>query len=219
MSTQAIALKRDETFIQKLVLNKTFWFIFILFGFSYPIIKSLNREIPNDLPIIYPLAEYKLTNEFGKPFGSHDLKGRVYLASFIFTSCPTSCPQSMKKMQIVQKRLRGLGTKVGIVTFSVDPENDTPAVLNKYARRFKANPYVWSFVTGPRKDVKDVIVNNFKVAMGEKTPGMMDIAHSEKIFLVDGAGRVRGLYSMDKQHIDQLMIDVGILVNKPNKTM
>jgi len=55
--------------------------------------------------------------------------------------------------------------------------------------------------------------------MGEKTPGMMDIVHSEKIFLVDKDGRVRGLYSMDKQHVDQLMIDMGILINKPSKTM
>lgn len=219
MSTHAIALKRDETFIQKLVLNKTFWFIFVLFGFSYPIYKSLNRELPPDLPAVFQLSDYKLTNEFGKPFGSDDLKGKVYVASFVFTSCPSTCPAMMKKMQIIQKRLKGLGTKVGIVTFSVDPETDTPAVLSKYARRFKANPYVWSFLTGPRKDVKDVIVNNFKVAMGEKTPGMMDIAHSEKIFLVDGAGVVRGLYTLDKQHVDQMMIDVGILVNKPKKTM
>ncbi|RLA60080.1 MAG: SCO family protein [Epsilonproteobacteria bacterium] len=219
MSIQTIALRRDETFIQKLVLNKTFWFIFILFGFSYPIFKSLRREIPNNLPVIFSLSEYKLTNEFGKPFGSEDLKGKVYIASFIFTSCATSCPQMMKKMQFIQKRLRGLGTKVGIVTFSVDPETDTPPVLNKYARRFKANPYVWSFLTGPRKNVKDVIINNFKVAMGEKTPGMIDIAHSEKLFLVDGAGKIRGLYSTDKQHVDQMMIDVGILVNTANKIM
>lgn len=216
MSAQTIVLKRDDTFIQKLVLNKTFWFIFVLFGFSYPIIKSLNRELPNDLPVIFKLQDYKLTNEFGKPFGSGELKGKIYLASFIFTSCPTACPMSMKKLQRVQKRLRGLGTKVAMVTFSVDPETDTPNVLYKYSRRFKANPYVWSFLTGPKKDVRSVIVNNFKVAMGEKTPGMMDIAHSEKIFLVDGNGKVRGLYSMDKQHIDQLMIDVGILVNKPS---
>ena len=219
MSTQAIALKRDETFIQKLVLNKTFWFIFVLFGFSYPIIKSMNRELPNDLPVLYTLSDFKLTNGFGKPFGSNDLKGRVYVASFVFTSCPSTCPAMMKKMQVIQKRLRGLGTKVGIVTFSVDPETDTPAVLNKYARRFKANPYVWSFLTGPKADVKDIVINNFKVAMGEKTPGMMDIVHSEKIFLVDKDGRVRGLYSMDKQHVDQLMIDMGILINKPSKTM
>ena len=219
MNTQAIALKRDDTFIQRLVLNKTFWFVFILFGFSYPIIKSINREIPNHLPVLYRLENYSLTNEFGKPFGSNDLKGKVYVASFVFTSCATTCPAMMKKMQVIQKRLRGLGTKVGIVTFSVDPETDTSPVLNKYARRFKANPYVWSFLTGPKADVKKVVIDNFKVAMGEKTPGMMDIAHSEKIFLVDGAGKVRGLYSTDKQHVDQMMIDVGILVNKPKKTM
>jgi protein SCO1/2 len=174
----------------------------------------MKRVLPPDLPALYAIPNFELTNEFGKPFGSRDLSGRIYLANFIFSSCHSSCPVTMKKTQIIQKRLRGLGTKVAILSFSVDPERDTPQVLNKFARDYQANPFVWSFLTGPYDKIKDLLVNGFKVAVGEKDPSMMDIAHSDKIILVDGTGMVRGLYSSDKQSVDQMMIDIGILINK-----
>jgi protein SCO1 len=212
--TQTLGFIRDQSPLQKIVLSKVFWISFILFGFSYPIYRSMKRVLPPDLPALYTIPNFELTNEFGKSFGSRDLSGRIYLANFIFTSCPSSCPATMKKTQIIQKRLRGLGTKVAILSFSVDPERDTPQVLNKFARDYQANPFVWSFLTGPYDKMKDLLVNGFKVAVGEKDPSMMDIAHSDKIILVDGTGTVRGLYSTDKQSVDQMMIDVGVLINK-----
>ena len=212
--TQTLGFIRNQSPLQKIVLSKAFWFSFIMFGFSYPIYRSMKRVLPPDLPALYAIPNFELTNEFGKPFGSRDLSGKIYLANFIFTSCPSSCPVTMKKTQIIQKRLRGLGTKVAILSFSVDPKRDTPEVLNKFARDYQANPYVWSFLTGPYDKIKDLLVNGFKVAVGEKDPSMMDIAHSDKIILVDGTGMVRGLYSSDKQSVDQMMIDVGILINK-----
>ena len=211
---QAIGFIRKESPLQKLVLSKLFWIGFLIFGFSYPIYRSLKRELPPDLSALYQIPSFELINEFGKPFGSKDLSGKVYLANFIFTSCPTSCPLTMKKTQIIQKRLRGLGTKVAILSFSVDPQRDIPEVLFKYSRDYSANPYVWSFLTGPKEKVKDLLVNGFKVVVGEKDPSMMDIAHSEKIIMVDGSGMVRGLYSTDKKSVDQMMIDIGILINK-----
>jgi protein SCO1 len=210
----AIGFIRNQSLLQKIVLSKTFWLGFLLFGFSYPIYRSLKRELPPDLPALYQIPQFELINEFGKPFGSKDLSGKIYLANFIFTSCPSACPAMMKKTQIIQKRLRGLGTKVAILSFSVDPQTDTPEVLNKFARNYKANPYVWSFLTGPYDKMKDILVNGFKVTVGEKDPSMMDIAHSERIILVDDLGTVRGLYSFDKLSVDQMMIDIGILVNK-----
>ncbi len=212
--TQTLGFIRNQSTLEKIVLSKAFWIGFIMIGFFYPIFRSIKRELPPDLPSMYQIPQFELTNEFGKPFGSKDLAGKIYVANFVFTSCPTTCPVTMKKNQIVQKRLRGLGTKVAMVSFSVDPENDTPEVLNKFARNYKANPYVWSFLTGPYDKISELLVNGFKVTVGKKDPTMMDIAHSEKNILVDGAGMVRGVYSTDKQSVDQMMIDVGILVNK-----
>lgn len=213
-----------EDKLSKLVSNKLFWLLFVFVVFSYPLLRSMTRELPPELPKLFQLKEYSLINEFNKPFGTKDLKGKPYLATFAFTSCPTTCPGLMEKMQVIQKRVKGLGTKVGMVTYSVDPANDTPAVLHKYARNLHANPYVWNFVTGDKKDLEALLIDGFKVPMGDreevskqlddKKISLFDIVHTEKVVLVDGEGFIRGYYSVDKQSLDQLMIDLGLIINR-----
>lgn len=224
MNTATHEYIRNYSPIHRLVRSKVFWILSMLLLFTYPIVRSVYRELPPDLPVYFRVPPFELTNEFGKPFGSKNLNGKVYMASFAFTSCPSICPALMEKMQLIQKRIRGLGTKAALVTFSVDPENDTPKILYKYARNLRSNPYVWSFITGPREKMRKLLVEGYKVPMGEAEPmtgkvdgeevTMMDIAHSGKIVLVDKNGDVRGFYSTDDDGINKLMIDVGILINK-----
>ncbi|MFA6237441.1 MAG: SCO family protein [Bacteriovorax sp.] len=202
---------------------KSFWLIFWMMSFSYPIYRSINRTLPPPLPVYYQVPEFSLMNEFNKPFGSKDLKGKFYIANFMFTSCPSSCPALMEKMDVIQKRIRGVGAKAAIVTFSVDPVNDTPDVLFKYARKRNSNPFIWNYLTGTKAYLQKIIVDGFKVPMGEKeevskkleakTITLMDIVHSEKVVLVDDKGQIRGYYSTDKVDLDRLMIDMGLLVN------
>lgn len=223
MSQSLTGYVRDDQWIQKLVRSKSFWFVSWVVLFSYPIYRTLTRVLPPPLPILYQVPEFSLTNEFNKPFGSKDLKGKYYIANFMFSSCPTTCPALMEKMDIIQNRIRGLGTKAAIVTFTVDPTTDTPDVLYKYARKRKTNPFIWNFLTGTTADLQKIVVDGFKVPMGNKeaiqkklgaeTVTMMDIAHSEKVVLVDDKGQVRGYYSTDKENMNHLMIDLGLLVN------
>lgn len=100
-----------ENFLQKLVLKKTFWLFFIGLGFAIPIFRTLNRELPPPLPVHYKINPYELTNQFGQPFGSQQLMGKVYIANFMFTNCPTSCKKMIDVMKTVQKRVKGVGTK------------------------------------------------------------------------------------------------------------
>ncbi len=207
-----------DTPVKRLVTSKLFWALFCGFFFLYPLLKSVNRELPDQLPVIYQLPSYQLKNQFNKPFGSADLKGKAYIASFFFTSCPSVCPKLMDEMVKIQHRVRGLGTNVALLSFTVDPENDTPETLYKNAVELKANPYIWFFLTGEESELKEILNGGFKVAMGDKeqipdTP-LYDIAHSEKLALVDGEGRIRGFYSSDKDGINRLMIDLGLLVNR-----
>jgi protein SCO1/2 len=214
---------RRNTKLEKLVASKLFWFLFIGLAFGYPIVKSMNRELPPPLPKLYKVPEYTLINSFNKPFGSKDLAGKLYIAGFAFTSCPTTCPALMEKMDSIQKRVRGLGTNIALVTYTVDPEYDTPEVLFKFARKRHANPYVWSFLTGTEEQLKKTIIDGFKVPMGKREPmtgnvdgeevSLIDIAHSEKFVLVDWNGYVRKYYETDKNSINQMMIDVGLLAN------
>lgn len=221
-----LGFERRNNWVEKLVKSKLFWLIFVVANFSYPIYRSMNRELPAPLPKIAKVPTYTFTNEYKKPFGSNELKGRTYIANFIFTTCPSSCLRLSKEMEKIQKRVRGLGDKIALVSFTVDPETDTPDVLRRYSRVRMANPVIWKFLTGPKEDLKKVIVDGFNVKMGTKLPmkglvdgeevTLMDIAHSEKFVLVDGDGEIRGYYDADKTSIDQMMIDVGLLVNRMN---
>ena len=214
---------REDNWFQKLMRTKSFWIIFWLFSFSYPVYRSINRTLPPPLPVYYQVPEFSLTNEFNKPFGSKDLKGKFYIANFMFTSCPSSCPALMEKMDKIQKRIRGVGTVAAIVTFTVDPTTDTPETLFKFARKRHANPFIWNFLTGSEADLKKIVIDGYKVPMGnketvtkkleDKNITLIDIAHSDRVVLVDDKGRIRGYYSTDKVEMDKLMIDLGLLVN------
>jgi protein SCO1/2 len=214
---------REDSLLQKLIRKKSFWLLFWVIMFSYPIYRSINRTLPPPLPVYYTVPEFTLTNEFGKPFGSKDLKGKFYIVNFMFTSCPTTCPALMAKMDLVQKRIRGLGTKAAIVSFTVDPKTDTPEVLYKYARKRHSNPFIWTYLTGPKPELEKVIIDGFKVPMGEKAEvqkqvgnevvSLYDIVHSEKLVLVDHLGQIRGYYGTEKVEMDRMMIDLGLLVN------
>lgn len=221
---KAVAIRRDANLIERLVFSKTFWLFFVIIGFSVPIYKSVNRTLPAPLPVLKKVPTFKLTNSFNKSFGTDELKGRIYIANFIFTNCPSSCLRLTGEMQKIQKRVRGLGKKVALVSFSVDPINDTPPVLFKYARKMHANPHIWTFLTGNKQDMKDIIIDGFNVPMGEleevegllgeDTVTMFDIAHTEKFALVDHDGNIRGYYDSTKDEINQMMIDIGLLVNR-----
>jgi len=210
-------IKRENTIIEKLVSSKLFWFLFCSFFFTYPLVRSLYRELPAELPRYGQLTPFNLTDENGQNYGSYDLKGQVYMANFHFTSCPTICADLMRKLQVVQKRIKGLDKSlVKIVSFTVDPKTDTPKKLFKYARDLKASPYVWKFLTGENTVLEKLLVDGFKVPMGKKEgeADMYDIAHTGKIVLVDHNGDIRGYYSTDDTSINKLMIDLGLLVNR-----
>ncbi len=207
---------RQTNVVENLVRSKIFWICFLVFGFSYPIYRSLNRSLPPEHPIISEVPDFELISENGQRFGSKDLKGRVYLANFIFSRCPTICPKMLGDLEKVQKRVRGTGRKVAIVTFTVDPDHDNEKVLFDLARKHDANPFTWTFLTGNDKEAMFKLYRDgFKVGVEQNPKDLFDIAHSEKIVLVDDANRVRGYYSFEENDINKLMIDVGLLINRP----
>lgn len=219
MSTTATGPEhiRKSNVVEKLVRHWAFWVLFLVFGFSYPIYRSMNRELPPDLPVISHVPEFELISENGQRFGSKNLSGKIYLANFVFSRCPTICPKMLGELEKVQKRIRGTGQKVNIVTFTVDPEYDNESVLFNLARKHKANPYTWTFLTGSDKEALFKLYRDgFKVGVEQNPKNLFDIAHSEKIVLVDELNRVRGFYSFDENSINTLMIDVGLLINRPS---
>ncbi len=209
------SIPKNTNFIHSLVSKKSFWLIFCTIAFVFPLYRAINRNLPEPLPKYYKAPAFSMTTEDGLNLKESDMRGKVYLASFFFSNCPTTCPKNLKQIQKIQKRVKGLGDRVALLSFSVDPENDTPKELFKVARKWKANPYVWKFLTGDLEHIKSVLVNGYKVPIGDKkfSKSIYDIAHSEKLVLVDQNGYIRGYYKMEKNDINRLMIDLGLLAN------
>jgi protein SCO1/2 len=186
-------------------------------AFGLPLGRALGRDVPRPPALKIALPPFQLINERGEPFGLDDLKGRIWVADFVFTSCPTVCPKLTQRMQKIQHRARNLGDAFHLVTFTVDPDNDTPAQLAAYARANHANPRRWTFLTGALRDVEPTVVKGFKMAMGkDELPagsGLFAIFHGEKLVLVDPEGFIRGYYDADDEGTSALLRDAGLLAN------
>lgn len=217
--TVAAAYIRQNNFIEKLVRSKLFWILFTGMMFGVPLYRSVTRELPKPNPVYGTVPDFNLVDENGNKFSKSELKGKTYLASFVFTSCASTCPATLKKLQVIKKRTRQLGHHFMQLTFTVDPEVDTPEVLFKQARDVDANPFKWKFLTGTHSELEKLLIDGFKVPMGDKTPieggNLYDVAHSNRVILVDKRHKIRGYYKLDDKSIDQLMIDIGLIVNRP----
>src|SRR5881227_3715982 len=111
------------------------------------------------------VPEFVLLNQDGKNFGSAQLRGKIWIADFIYTTCPGPCPMISTRMSELQKPLEQ--TDVHLVSFSVDPERDTPEVLRGYAEKLRAEPKRWDFLTGPKSAIYDLSHNGFKLAISD----------------------------------------------------
>ncbi len=212
------AQARTQGIAGRLVAQPLFWIALVALIFSWPIVWSLRTPLPPPAPVLAILPRFELTDQSGRPFGTKDLEGRVWVASFIFTRCATICPNITAKMARIQGRTRQLEPVFHLVSFSVDPEYDTPERLAEYARLHRASPRMWTFLTGPDEAVKSTVVNGLKIAVGKERSddGRFEgIFHGSHLVLVDGKGQVRGYYdSDDEKVVDKVVRDVGLLVNR-----
>jgi protein SCO1/2 len=140
------------------------------------------------LPRYRSLPDFSLIDQAGNPVTLNDLRGKVWLADFVYTTCPGPCPIISAHMGRLQAKVPP-GTE--LVSFSTDPEHDTPQVLAAYAKRFHAQAH-WAFLTGPKDQVYDLIQNGFMLPIA--APQGAQIVHSTRIMLVDKTGQVRAFY-------------------------
>ena len=176
-----------------------------------------SRKQREGLPRLFDVPAFELASHHGESVSAADLRGRVWVANFMFTSCPTVCPTLTKKMAGLHGRLRSEGNAVWFVSFSVDPKVDTPSVLMDYAKDKGALHGNWLFLTGPLGNVRTGVVDGFKQAMaampeGQGEPG--DILHGTHFALIDRAGSVRGFYRSDEEGMADLHRDARRLTRE-----
>lgn len=208
---------RVQQAIAWLVGKPLFWLAFVLAIGSWPLVWSLRTPLPPPLPVLGTLPSFELTDQQGKPFGSKDLEGKAWVASFIFTRCVTVCPAITAQMTRIQARTTQLAPAFHLVSISVDPDYDTPERLHAYASAHRATPRAWTFLTGPTGRVKDTVVNGLKVAMGKERgdDGAEEIFHGSHLVLVDQRGRIRAYYdSGEEKVVDRVVRDAALLVNR-----
>lgn len=166
------------------------------------------------LPKIKPAPEFTLTNQDGKRVGLKDLRGKVLAITFIYASCTDTCPLLTAKMAGIQNRLGpAFGERVYFVSITVDPERDTPEVLQRYAEAHKANPTGWAFLTGTPAEIRDV-AKRYGIYY-KKMPGG-DVDHTFLTSLVDHNGVLRVQYMGVRFNPDEMLQDLRILLREGN---
>jgi protein SCO1/2 len=175
------------------------------------------RAAREPLPAIATLPAFTLTDQSGRPFGSADLAGRPTVVDFVFTRCASLCPLLTERMHALEHwtTAHGLGA-VQLASITVDPTGDTPERLAEYARTHAIAAPRWRLLTGPSEAVERVVVRGFFEAMGkpERDGSRLEVLHSSRLVLVDGALRIRGYYESDADGLERLERDLARLASE-----
>ncbi|MEC7980696.1 MAG: SCO family protein [Candidatus Neomarinimicrobiota bacterium] len=161
------------------------------------------------LPKIGSIPQFEFIDSDGNTVTLDNLKGKVWVADFIFTTCTMACPMMTGNMNLVHKKFKK-NDDVRLVSISVYPEYDTPDVLKEYASQYDADTEKWLFLTGDESSVKNIIKDGFKIGDFEEI-----IFHSEKFALVDKNGTIRAYYNgMKSEDMKQLKKDINALLKQ-----
>jgi protein SCO1 len=163
------------------------------------------------------VPEFSLLERSGKPMTLANLRGTIWVADFIYTTCTDTCPLQTAEMGKLQEEWQDKpGLK--LVSFSVDPEKDTAEVLSRYADRYRADSQRWLFLTGAKEEIGRLVQEGFKLsAVAVVNAGSSEsvIMHSPRFVLIDRQAQIRGYYdSRDQQALERLKKDVAILIDR-----
>jgi protein SCO1/2 len=173
------------------------------------------RSSREELPKYGQVPAFSFTNQEGRPVSARSLRGKTWVAAFMFTRCPTICPALTKAMKGVQDAAKARGVQLDLVSFSVDPDNDKPEVLLRYAVEHGADLSTWSFLTGDFSAMRKTSEDGFKLAVaGGADPGRdhFGITHGSHLVLVDPTLSIRGYYrSSEAEALTRLVDDAARL--------
>jgi protein SCO1/2 len=174
----------------------------ICIAFVWSSLSGLKEARQPDLPVYGQVTGFSLTNQLGETVTVDSLSGEPWVADLIFTRCPGPCARLTRRMSELQQALpRDEGVR--LVSITADPEYDSPEVLRTYAERFGARAERWWFLTGTRTGIQDLVTRQLLLVLQEKAPEEREsetdlFLHSTRFVLVDGEGRLRGIYDGDE---------------------
>ncbi|MFZ1694075.1 MAG: SCO family protein [Flavobacteriales bacterium] len=160
------------------------------------------------------ISDFALIDQRGDTITKASIAGRIVVADFFFTTCPTICPKMTKNLERVQQAYAG-DRRLVILSHSVTPEMDSVPVLAAYAELHGADPQQWHFLTGERKQIYALARRSYFACLDEGDGGLQDFVHTENIVLVDPRGRLRGFYDgTNPKETDDLIRDIKKLLRE-----
>ncbi|MEH7454739.1 SCO family protein [Gottfriedia acidiceleris] len=188
-------------------------FVTLIMILCLALLSGCGNKIEN--PLNWDLEKFTYTNQDGKTFGTKDLKGKVWLTDFIFTSCETVCPPMTANMAKLQQKAAEKKLNVDFISFSIDPEVDTPQLLTTFANKFNADFSNWNFLTGyPQKHIEKFASENFKTIV-KKPENNSQVIHGTKFYLIDQNGKIVKDYSgVSNVPFDEILSDIETLTGK-----
>ena len=161
--------------------------------------------------IYHTIPPFRFMNQNGDTVTEKNFDDKIYVADFFFTTCPTICPKmmfNMEKVNVVTQK----NPDLMIISHTVNPAHDSVPVLAEYAKLAHADAKKWMLVTGNKKDIYDVAIDGYKLAVDEDPRAPGGFLHSELFVLIDKDKRIRGYYDgTDSAHVNKLINDIKIL--------
>ena len=167
----------------------------------------------NQDTVYHSIADFAFVNQVGDTIRKEDMAGKIYVADFFFTTCPTICPVMKKEMLRVYEQFKG-DPNFRILSHSIDPSHDTQAVLKDYAEKLGVpDAATWNFLTGDQEKIFEIGQTSYLTTTmaDDMEPG--GFLHSGAFLLVDQQGRIRGVYDGTKtDQVDRLLADIPKLI-------
>lgn len=161
----------------------------------------------------HKISDFKLINQNNEEITRENLKGKIYVSNFFFTSCPSICPKMTYNIKIIEEEFKNQEGII-ILSHSVTPWIDTPEVLKKYEKNYNIDGSIWNLVTGEKKIIYDLARNSY---FAEENFGLInnenDFIHTELVFLIDKKSHIRGVYNGTlKVEMKRLIEDIKLLL-------
>lgn len=189
---------------------------FVVIASLLLILTACGDKLPIETNMSEEVADFSFTNQYNESFSLDDLEGTWWIADFVFTNCTTVCLPMTSNMAKLQTRIAEENFPVHLVSFSVDPDYDTPEVLEVYGNEYGSDFETWTFLTGyDFNTIKELSIKSFRALLKEPKKSSDEIMHDTRFFLVDPKGNiVKGYDGVKSDSLDEIMEDLASLNKK-----
>ena len=184
-----------------------------ILGNKETVVKTINGKQITDT-LYHQIPDFEFINQDSVKITQKDYAGKIYVADFFFTTCPTICPKMKTQMLRIYEKFKD-NPKVGILSHSIDPRHDTPAVLREFMNNLGIKSKTWQMVTGDKAKIYEIGQKSYMVSATDDPSEPGGIVHSGAFILVDKNRHIRGIYDGTvPEKVDKLMQDMEILLNE-----